>query len=150
MDGYALQPSQFFNPHPRHHNITPPPLPPSLLTKLLARGHKVLIFSQMVRMLDLIEVYLSQSRVPSCRLDGSTTWQERRDAMKAFNERGDIKVFLLSTRAGGLGINLTGADTVIFYDSVSGCDGWVELLEQSTKSYDISIRHSHLLRLGEG
>jgi len=88
-----------------------------LLKKLLPKGHKVLIFSQMVTMLDIIENYLVMTGVKLCRLDGSTAWQERRDAMKVFNEDPSYKVFLLSTRAGGLGINLTGADTVIFYDS---------------------------------
>ena len=88
-----------------------------LLENLIPRGHKVLIFSQMVTMLDLIESFLVQTGIPSCRLDGSTPWQERRSAMKAFNEEEKLKVFLLSTRAGGLGINLTGGDTVIIYDS---------------------------------
>ena len=88
-----------------------------LLDKLLPKGHKVLIFSQMVTMLDLVESYLHQTGIKLCRLDGSTPWQERRDAMQRFNEDPEYKIFLLSTRAGGLGINLTGGDTVIFYDS---------------------------------
>ena len=88
-----------------------------LLERLRKRGHKVLIFSQMTRMLDLLESYLEQSGLRCCRIDGTVCWQDRQANMKQFNEDKDLFVFLLSTRAGGLGINLTGADTVIIYDS---------------------------------
>lgn len=88
-----------------------------LLLKLRARGHKVLIFSQMTRMLDLLETYLEQSGLRCCRIDGSVQWQDRQRHMAEFNSDPELFVFLLSTRAGGLGINLTGADTVIIYDS---------------------------------
>ncbi|EFN56033.1 hypothetical protein CHLNCDRAFT_22847 [Chlorella variabilis] len=88
-----------------------------LLTRLLPEGHKVLIFSQMTTMLDLLSSYLEQREVGHCRIDGSICWQDRQENMKRFNEDPDCKVFLLSTRAGGLGINLTAADTCIIYDS---------------------------------
>ena len=88
-----------------------------LLLRLRARGHKVLIFSQMTRMLDLLESYLEQSGLRCCRIDGNVPWQDRQRHMADFNAQPDLFVFLLSTRAGGLGINLTGADTVIIYDS---------------------------------
>ena len=90
-----------------------------LLVRLKRRGNKVLIFSQMTRMLDLIEDFLSQRRFSNCRIDGSVPWQERKEAMDHFNTSSadDAFVFLLSTRAGGLGINLVSADTVIIFDS---------------------------------
>jgi ATP-dependent DNA helicase len=71
----------------------------------------------MTTMLDLISSYLEQHEVEHCRIDGSISWQDRQEAMKRFNEDPQCKVFLLSTRAGGLGINLTAADTCIIYDS---------------------------------
>ncbi|CAL5223570.1 g6105 [Coccomyxa viridis] len=88
-----------------------------LLTALKAGGHKVLIFSQMTKMLDLLDTYLEQLGHTSARIDGSIKWEDRQAAIKNFNEGSDIFCFLLSTRAGGLGINLTAADTVIIYDS---------------------------------
>ncbi|GAB4819427.1 hypothetical protein N2152v2_006473 [Parachlorella kessleri] len=88
-----------------------------LMGKLRAEGHKILIFSQMTAMLDLLESYLDERGVQFCRIDGSVSWQDRQEAMKRFNTDPSVEVFLLSTRAGGLGINLTAADTVIIYDS---------------------------------
>jgi len=88
-----------------------------LMKKLRARGHKVLIFSQMTRMLDLLESFFQQRNEPVCRIDGSVKQEDRRDAIAKFNSDPNFGVFLLSTRAGGLGINLTGGDTVIIYDS---------------------------------
>lgn len=93
-----------------------------LLDKLLRRlketGHRVLIFSQMVRMLDIIAEYLQFRRFPFQRLDGSIKGEIRRQALDHFNkEDSEDFCFLLSTRAGGLGINLSTADTVIIYDS---------------------------------
>ncbi len=72
---------------------------------------------QMTKMLDLLDSYLDQEGHRVCRIDGGTSWQQRQEAMRAFNEDRDVFCFLLSTRAGGLGINLTSADTVIIYDS---------------------------------
>ncbi|KAJ1104389.1 hypothetical protein NDU88_001801 [Pleurodeles waltl] len=88
-----------------------------LLTRLKAQGHRVLIYSQMTRMIDLLEEYMVYRTHTYMRLDGSSKISERRDMVADFQSRTDIFVFLLSTRAGGLGINLTAADTVIFYDS---------------------------------
>ncbi|OQS05794.1 hypothetical protein THRCLA_02106 [Thraustotheca clavata] len=89
-----------------------------MLQRLLAKKHKVLIFSQMTRVLDILEDFLSLRSYTYCRLDGNTHFRERQKAMDEFNDpNGGLQIFLLSTRAGGLGINLTSADTVILYDS---------------------------------
>lgn len=93
-----------------------------LLDKLLCRlketGHRVLIFSQMVRMLDILADYLQKRHWPFQRLDGSIKGEIRRQALDHFNaENSPDFCFLLSTRAGGLGINLATADTVIIFDS---------------------------------
>ncbi|KAK8171685.1 P-loop containing nucleoside triphosphate hydrolase protein [Phyllosticta citrichinensis] len=88
-----------------------------LLKKLKEEGHRVLLYFQMTRMIDLMEEYLTYRNYKYCRLDGSTKLEDRRDTVADFQTRPEIFVFLLSTRAGGLGINLTSADTVIFYDS---------------------------------
>ena len=89
-----------------------------LLLKMKERGHRVLIFSQMTRMLDILEDFLIMRQYESCRIDGDTTYDERERLIDAYNAPGSTKfVFLLSTRAGGLGINLQTADTVVLYDS---------------------------------
>lgn len=90
-----------------------------LLDKLMIENHKVLVFSQFQKMLDVLEIILTDKGIPFNRLDGSTNQDEREDAMNEFKEDGDdsSKVFLLSTRAGGLGLNLVSADTVILFDS---------------------------------
>uniref|UniRef100_A0A182FL94 Chromatin-remodeling ATPase INO80 n=1 Tax=Anopheles albimanus TaxID=7167 RepID=A0A182FL94_ANOAL len=89
----------------------------SLLARLKQQGHRVLIYSQMTKMIDLLEEYMWHRKHRYMRLDGSSKISARRDMVADFQNRADIFVFLLSTRAGGLGINLTAADTVIFYDS---------------------------------
>ena len=89
-----------------------------LLTKLKAEDHRVLIFSQFTRMLDLIERYLRLAGHSYTRIDGSVRGNAREDAIQAFNqEDSTLFCFLLSTRAGGVGITLTAADTVIIFDS---------------------------------
>eukprot|EP00058_Branchiostoma_floridae_P004582 XP_002590070.1 hypothetical protein BRAFLDRAFT_123437 [Branchiostoma floridae] len=88
-----------------------------LLTRLKQQGHRVLIYSQMTRMIDILEEFMWHRKHTYMRLDGSSKISDRRDMVEDFQQRSDIFVFLLSTRAGGLGINLTAADTVIFYDS---------------------------------
>ncbi|KAL5008979.1 hypothetical protein ScPMuIL_014560 [Solemya velum] len=88
-----------------------------LLDRLKREGHRVLIYSQMTRMINLLEEYMWHRKHTYMRLDGSSKISDRRDMVADFQARSDIFVFLLSTRAGGLGINLTAADTVIFYDS---------------------------------
>lgn len=89
----------------------------ALLKDLKANDHRVLLYFQMTRMIDLMEEYLTYRNYKYCRLDGSTKLEDRRDTVADFQSDPSIFVFLLSTRAGGLGINLTSADTVIFYDS---------------------------------
>lgn len=89
----------------------------TLLRRLKSEGHRVLIYSQMTRIIDLLEEYMWHRKWTYMRLDGSSKISDRRDMVADFQTRSDIFVFLLSTRAGGLGINLTAADTVIFYDS---------------------------------
>lgn len=89
-----------------------------LLPKLKAGGHRVLIFSQMVRCLDILEDYLVFRKYPYERIDGRIRGNLRQEAIDRFSKPdSDRFVFLLCTKAGGLGINLTAADTVIIYDS---------------------------------
>ncbi|KDO20307.1 hypothetical protein SPRG_14442 [Saprolegnia parasitica CBS 223.65] len=89
-----------------------------LLPKLRAEGHKVLIFSQFIRQLDLLERYCEQEHMPCERLDGSTSGSARQAAIDRFSKKNSKSfVFLLSTKAGGVGINLIAADTVIIFDS---------------------------------
>ncbi|QCD77009.1 ISWI chromatin-remodeling complex ATPase CHR11 isoform X1 [Vigna unguiculata] len=89
-----------------------------LLPKLKERDSRVLIFSQMTRLLDILEDYLMFRGYQYCRIDGNTGGDDRDASIDAFNKPGSEKfVFLLSTRAGGLGINLATADVVILYDS---------------------------------
>ncbi|CAA0814751.1 Putative chromatin-remodeling complex ATPase chain [Striga hermonthica] len=89
-----------------------------LLPKLKERDSRVLIFSQMTRLLDILEDYLMFRGYYYCRIDGNTGGDDRDASIEAFNKPGSEKfVFLLSTRAGGLGINLATADVVILYDS---------------------------------
>merc|ERR1711994_368938 len=88
-----------------------------MLDELAKRGHKTLIFSQMTRLLDILGDYLHYREKKFSRLDGSMHFEDRQQNIDRFNEHPDYKIFLLSTRAGGLGINLTSADTVIIYDS---------------------------------
>ncbi|PWA55893.1 PGK [Artemisia annua] len=89
-----------------------------LLKKLDARNHKVLIFSQWTKILDIMHYYFSETGFEVCRIDGSVKLETRRQQIQDFNDpNSKYKIFLLSTRAGGLGINLTAADTCILYDS---------------------------------
>ncbi|KAL5712864.1 hypothetical protein ACHQM5_014988 [Ranunculus cassubicifolius] len=89
-----------------------------LLPKLKQRDSRVLIFSQMTRLLDILEDYLMYRGYKYCRIDGNTGGEERDSSIEAFNKPDSDKfIFLLSTRAGGLGINLATADIVILYDS---------------------------------
>eukprot|EP00617_Octactis_speculum_P012192 CAMPEP_0185778214 /NCGR_PEP_ID=MMETSP1174-20130828/91865_1 /TAXON_ID=35687 /ORGANISM="Dictyocha speculum, Strain CCMP1381" /LENGTH=747 /DNA_ID=CAMNT_0028466847 /DNA_START=43 /DNA_END=2289 /DNA_ORIENTATION=- len=88
-----------------------------MLKKLKSNGHQVLIFSQMTELLNILEDYTNNMGWRTCRIDGSIKIQERQKQMDAFNNDPDIFIFMLSTRAGGLGINLQAADTVIIFDS---------------------------------
>ncbi|XP_062381604.1 helicase SRCAP isoform X2 [Sardina pilchardus] len=88
-----------------------------LLRRLKTGGHRVLIFTQMTRMLDVLEQFLNYHGHIYLRLDGSTRVEQRQSLMERFNADRRIFCFILSTRSGGVGVNLTGADTVVFYDS---------------------------------
>ena len=88
-----------------------------IIGELLPRGHKVLIFSQFTKMLDLLSDWFRHKCINCCRLDGSSSQAERQETIDGFSGVEGAPVFLLSTRAGGLGINLTTADTVILFDS---------------------------------
>uniref|UniRef100_A0A8C6WRR8 Chromodomain helicase DNA binding protein 1-like n=1 Tax=Neogobius melanostomus TaxID=47308 RepID=A0A8C6WRR8_9GOBI len=88
----------------------------SMLSYLHKGGHRVLLFSQMTRTLDILQDYLEYRGYSYERLDGSVRGEERNLAVKNFSTN-DIFVFLLSTKAGGVGMNLTAADTVIFMDT---------------------------------
>ncbi|CAO3590853.1 unnamed protein product [Absidia cylindrospora] len=88
-----------------------------LLQELAAGGHRALIFTQMTRVLDVLEAFLNMHGHRYLRLDGATKVEQRQLLTEQFNSDKRILCFILSTRSGGLGINLTGADTVIFYDS---------------------------------
>ncbi|XP_041494011.1 chromodomain-helicase-DNA-binding protein 1-like [Microtus oregoni] len=87
-----------------------------LLAFLYSGGHRVLLFSQMTHMLDILQDYMDYRGYSYERVDGSVRGEERHLAIKNFGKQ-PIFVFLLSTRAGGVGMNLTAADTVIFVDS---------------------------------
>ncbi|KAF8695662.1 SNF2 family DNA-dependent ATPase, partial [Rhizoctonia solani] len=89
-----------------------------LLGHLKSQGSRVLIFSQMSRMLDILEDYCLFRSYQYCRIDGGTAHEDRIAAIDEYNKPGSEKfIFLLTTRAGGLGINLTTADIVVLYDS---------------------------------
>lgn len=88
-----------------------------LLRDLKQGGHRALIFTQMSKMLDILEAFLNINGHTYLRLDGSTGIDRRQRFMDRFNNDEKIFCFILSTRSGGMGINLTGADSVIFYDS---------------------------------
>jgi helicase SWR1 len=87
-----------------------------LLRRLQAGGHRALIFTQMTKVLDILEQFLNIHGHKYLRLDGATKVEQRQILTDRFNHDPRILCFILSTRSGGLGINLTGADTVIFYD----------------------------------
>lgn len=87
-----------------------------LLRRLQAGGHRALIFTQMTKVLDILEQFLNIHGHKYLRLDGATKVEQRQILTDRFNSDPRILCFILSTRSGGLGINLTGADTVIFYD----------------------------------
>jgi len=88
-----------------------------MVEQLIRDGHKVLIFSQMTKMLDILGDYLNMKKWKFSRLDGSMNFLDRQANIDKFNTDPEQCIFLLSTRAGGLGINLTAADTCIIYDS---------------------------------
>ncbi|GAA5966126.1 hypothetical protein JCM3765_005538 [Sporobolomyces pararoseus] len=89
-----------------------------ILPKLFATGHRVLMFFQMTTVMTIFEDYLNFRRIQHLRLDGTTKHEDRSSLLKLFNEpNSQYPIFILSTRAGGLGLNLQTADTVIIFDS---------------------------------
>ncbi|KAJ3516827.1 hypothetical protein NMY22_g14112 [Coprinellus aureogranulatus] len=89
-----------------------------ILPKFFATGHRVLIFFQMTKVMDIMEDFLKMMGWKYLRLDGGTKTEERASFVQLFNQKdSEYKVFILSTRAGGLGLNLQTADTVIIFDS---------------------------------
>lgn len=89
----------------------------TLLLRLKAAGKRCLIFCQMTKMMDILEEFLQWRQYHYFRLDGACNLSSRRDMVGEYQRNPDIFVFLLSTRAGGLGVTLTAADVVIFYDN---------------------------------
>lgn len=87
-----------------------------LMRKLVAGGHRVLVFTQMTKVLDILEKFFNFQGYRYLRLDGATRVEQRQALTERFNRDPRITAFILSTRSGGLGINLVGADTVVFYD----------------------------------
>lgn len=85
-----------------------------LLAEAMDGGHRVLLFSQFTSMLDLLQQALAEKEIACCRLDGAT--KQRQAVVERFQENADIPVFLISLKAGGVGLNLTAADTVIHFD----------------------------------
>ncbi|XP_069741423.1 DNA excision repair protein ERCC-6 isoform X2 [Narcine bancroftii] len=88
----------------------------ALLKLWYKQGHRVLLFSQSRQMLDILELFIRNLGYSYLRMDGSTTIASRQPLISKFNENSSIFVFLLTTRVGGLGVNLTGANRVIIYD----------------------------------
>ncbi|KAH6817090.1 SNF2 domain-containing protein / helicase domain-containing protein [Perilla frutescens var. frutescens] len=116
-----------------------------LLRRLKSEGHRALIFTQMTKMLDVLEAFISLYGYTYMRLDGSTLPEERQTLMQRFNTNPKIFLFILSTRSGGVGINLVGADTVIFYDS-----DWNPAMDQQAQDRCHRIgqtREVHIYRL---
>lgn len=116
-----------------------------LLRKLKSEGHRALIFTQMTKMLDVLEAFINLYGYTYVRLDGSTQPEERQTLMQRFNTNPKIFLFILSTRSGGVGINLVGADTVIFYDS-----DWNPAMDQQAQDRCHRIgqtREVHIYRL---
>ncbi|KAF2314573.1 hypothetical protein GH714_027718 [Hevea brasiliensis] len=116
-----------------------------LLRQLKSEGHRALIFTQMTKMLDILEAFINLYGYTYMRLDGSTQPEERQTLMQRFNTNPKIFLFILSTRSGGVGINLFGADTVIFYDS-----DWNPAMDQQAQDRCHRIgqtREVHIYRL---
>ncbi|XP_026445774.1 protein PHOTOPERIOD-INDEPENDENT EARLY FLOWERING 1-like isoform X4 [Papaver somniferum] len=116
-----------------------------LLRRLKSEGHRALIFTQMTKMLDVLEPFINLYGYTYMRLDGSTPPEERQTLMQRFNTNPKIFLFILSTRSGGVGINLVGADTVIFYDS-----DWNPAMDQQAQDRCHRIgqtREVHIYRL---
>ena len=89
-----------------------------MLPKLLSTKHRLLIFCQMTQLMDILEAFFEYRGIRYLRLDGSTKSDDRATRISLFSKENSIySIFLLSTRAGGLGLNLQTADTVVLFDS---------------------------------
>uniref|UniRef100_A0AAQ4NZF0 DNA excision repair protein ERCC-6 n=1 Tax=Gasterosteus aculeatus aculeatus TaxID=481459 RepID=A0AAQ4NZF0_GASAC len=88
----------------------------SLLRLWFKQGHRVLLFSQSRQMLDILEVFVTENEYSYVKMDGTTTIASRQPLIARYNEDKSIFIFLLTTKVGGLGVNLTGANRVIIYD----------------------------------
>ena len=86
-----------------------------LIRSAMDGGHRMLVFSQFTSMLEILQTELSNLKIPYFTITGSTSKEKRLELVKSFNE-GTVPVFLISLKAGGVGLNLTGADVVIHYD----------------------------------
>lgn len=91
----------------------------SMLEEIIDEGHRILLFSQFVNMLDIVKAWLEREGIPYEYLTGKT--KDRQGAVERFNSNPHIPIFLISLKAGGTGLNLTGADYVIHYDMVEPC-----------------------------
>ena len=87
-----------------------------IVNEAISSGHKILLFSQYTSMFEIIEKEFNKLNIKYYKLTGSTQVDKRIDMVESFNKNDDIKVFLISLKAGGTGLNLTGADVVIHYD----------------------------------
>ncbi len=87
-----------------------------LLSESIDDGHRLLVFSQFTSLLGLLRAELDEQSLPYCYLDGSTPQKQRQAEVDKYNNSPDIPVFLISLKAGGTGLNLTGADTVVHFD----------------------------------
>ncbi|MFH1258306.1 MAG: DEAD/DEAH box helicase [Elusimicrobiota bacterium] len=88
----------------------------NLIEEILEEDHKILVFSQFIEPLKIIEKFILEKKFNYCYIDGSSSPQQRKTEIKKFQEKPEIKLFLLSLKAGGIGINLTAADYVILFD----------------------------------
>jgi ERCC4-related helicase len=112
-----------------------------LIQESRSGGHRLLIFSQFVTMLDLIAAQLQAEKIPYSRIDGQTPSAQRLDLVNAFNA-GATEVFLISLKAGGTGLNLTGADTVIHYDP-----WWNPAVEDQATDRAYRIGQQHVVQV---
>jgi SNF2 family DNA or RNA helicase len=115
-----------------------------IIDDAIANDHRILVFSQFTSMLAIIEKELKRKNISNFYLEGSTKLQDRNDYVKRFN-LGEGKVFLISLKAGGTGLNLVGADTVIHYDP-----WWNPAVEEQAtdRAYRIGQKNSvHVIKL---
>ena len=118
-----------------------------LLKKLKERGSRILIFTQMTRLLDILEDFMHMRGYKYCRIDGNTEYADRESSIEAFNApNSDRFCFILSTRAGGLGINLQTADICVLYDSDWNPRKYLKIISIKFTPYRLLI-HQYILLL---